>query len=142
MQVLGVRHCALGNRRPSSISLGQPASGRRGARADVLRDQTIRSRQGNDGQEARSWGWREMGAALGSPATAADSVATAVAVLFTREQLKLSRDQATSSFEDQLEREYRQIIAQLPIGALLGEQLFAGSAATASRGFCDVSTPG
>jgi hypothetical protein len=62
-------------------------------------------------------------AAFGSLATAAGSVATAVAVMFTRGQLKLSRDQATSGFEDQLEREYRQIIAQLPVDALLGEQL-------------------
>ncbi len=61
--------------------------------------------------------------ALGSLATAAGSAATAVAVWFTRRQLRLSQQQARSGFEDQLEREYRQIIAQLPVGALLGQPL-------------------
>jgi hypothetical protein len=62
-------------------------------------------------------------AAFGSLATAAGSAATAVAVWFTRRQLRLSQQQARSGFEDQLEREYRQLIAQLPVGALLGERL-------------------
>jgi hypothetical protein len=62
-------------------------------------------------------------AAFGSLATGAGPAATAAAVWSTRRQLRLSQQQARSGFEDELEREYRQIIAQLPVGALLGERL-------------------
>jgi hypothetical protein len=60
---------------------------------------------------------------VGSIATAIGSLATAAAVLVAGRQLQLSRQQATSSFEDQLEREYRDIVAQLPVTALLGQPL-------------------
>lgn len=61
--------------------------------------------------------------AVGSIATAVGSVTTAIAVLFAGQELKHTKQQAQSGFEDQLEREYRDIVAQLPVAALLGEAL-------------------
>ena len=55
--------------------------------------------------------------------TAVGSIATAAAVLLAGWQLRLSWQQAKSAFEDQLEREYRDIAAQLPVAALLGAEL-------------------
>jgi hypothetical protein len=59
-------------------------------------------------------------AAVGSVATAVGAVGTAVAAVFIRMQLRDGQQQAQSAFEDQLEREYRELIAELPVGALLG----------------------
>jgi hypothetical protein len=61
--------------------------------------------------------------ALGSAATALGSVATAAAVVYTKRQLKAGHDQARTAFEDNLEREYRQIVADIPVQALLGAKL-------------------
>ncbi len=56
--------------------------------------------------------------------TALSTVATAAAVGIgvgqlraSKEQLELAREQAQTSFEDDLAREYREIIGQLPAGA-------------------------
>jgi hypothetical protein len=65
------------------------------------------------------WTW----VALGSAATALGSAATAVALLYTKRQPKAGHDQARTAFEDNLEREYRQIAADIPVRALLGEEL-------------------
>lgn len=62
-------------------------------------------------------------AVVGSVATAIGSVGTAVAVVFAGLELRHTKQQAQSGFEDQLEREYRDIVAQLPVAALLGEEL-------------------
>jgi hypothetical protein len=61
--------------------------------------------------------------ALGSAATALGSAATAAAVAYTKRQLKAGHDQARTAFEDNLEREYRQIAADIPVRALLGAKL-------------------
>lgn len=61
--------------------------------------------------------------ALGSAATALGSAATAAAVVYTKRQLKAGHDQARTAFEDNLEREYRQIAADIPVRALLGAKL-------------------
>ena len=55
--------------------------------------------------------------------TAVGSIATAAAVGVAGWQLWLGRRQAKSAFEDQLEREYRDIAAELPVDALLGKEL-------------------
>jgi hypothetical protein len=51
------------------------------------------------------------------------SLATAVAVIFAAWQLWLSKRQATTTFEDSLAKEYRELAARLPTEALLGEPL-------------------
>jgi hypothetical protein len=51
------------------------------------------------------------------------SAATTVGVLFAGWQLRQSRVQAVTTFEDQLAGQYRDIAHRLPIEALLGEPL-------------------
>ena len=51
------------------------------------------------------------------------NVATAIAVVFAARQLRLSQTQAVTAFEDSLSREYRELAANLPTKALLGEPL-------------------
>ena len=51
------------------------------------------------------------------------SIATAVGVCLTAAQLWLARKQAVTNFEDEFGREYRKLAAELPIKALLGEEL-------------------
>jgi hypothetical protein len=51
------------------------------------------------------------------------AVATTVGVLFAGWQLRQSRVQAVTTFEDQLAQQYREIARRLPIEALLGEAL-------------------
>jgi hypothetical protein len=58
--------------------------------------------------------------AVGSVFTAVGSVATAITACRIRQELQHSRTQTQSGFEDQLEREYRQIMVEIPVGALLG----------------------
>jgi hypothetical protein len=55
--------------------------------------------------------------------TALSDIATAIGVAVAAYQLRNSRRQATTSFEDSLNTQYRQVIAQLPIEALFGEPL-------------------
>jgi 3'-phosphoadenosine 5'-phosphosulfate sulfotransferase len=62
---------------------------------------------------------------------AAAAVATAVGVLIAGWQLGLTKQQARTSFEDQLAAQYREIARRLPIQALLGEAL-DGDAQTAA----------
>jgi hypothetical protein len=56
-------------------------------------------------------------------AQAVGAVATAIGVFFAYKQLRLTRRQQQTDFEDGLTRQFRAVIAELPIGALLGEAL-------------------
>jgi len=51
------------------------------------------------------------------------SSATAVAVFLAWWQLRQSKNQATTDFEDTLAREYREISRKLPLSALLGKSI-------------------
>ena len=51
------------------------------------------------------------------------SVVMALGVVVAARQLRLTKRQALVDFEDTLSREYRQIAAELPLEALLGESL-------------------
>jgi hypothetical protein len=51
------------------------------------------------------------------------SVATAFALIVAIWQLHLARKQAITDFEDELDREYRKIIAGIPVKAILGDPL-------------------
>jgi len=51
------------------------------------------------------------------------SAATAIGVAVAAWQIWLSRRQAVTDFEDQLNREYRALLDQIPLSALLGEDL-------------------
>jgi hypothetical protein len=53
------------------------------------------------------------------------SVATAIGVIVAVQQLKLTKQQTVSRFEDGLTKQYREIIRGLPVEALLGEELDA-----------------
>jgi hypothetical protein len=55
------------------------------------------------------------------------SLVTAAGVVIAARQLFHSQQQARSSFEDQLSAQYREIARQLPIEALLGEELEQGA---------------
>lgn len=55
--------------------------------------------------------------------TAIGSIATAIGIFFTWRQIRLAKQQAATQFEDSIAREYREIASQLPVKALLGEEL-------------------
>lgn len=59
--------------------------------------------------------------------SAAASLATIVGVGFAAYQLKLIQKQANSTFEDTLYKQYRSVIAKLPVEAMLNESLSAES---------------
>jgi hypothetical protein len=58
---------------------------------------------------------------------ASASVATAAGVLIAGWQLRLTKLQAVTAFEDQLASQYREIARRLPVQALLGEELDASA---------------
>lgn len=70
-----------------------------------------------------STGWISLIGAFGSIATAVGVIIATVGVFGTREQIRLSREQARTQFEDDLVREYRELSRELPVEALLGEDL-------------------
>jgi hypothetical protein len=53
----------------------------------------------------------------------AADIATSIGVVFAGYQLWLTQKQALTSFEDQLTRQYREIVRKLPIGVMLGDNL-------------------
>lgn len=55
--------------------------------------------------------------------SALGSVATAVGVFLAAKQLKLSRRQEMTRFEDELVQQYRDLLHDLPMSAFLGEPL-------------------
>lgn len=55
--------------------------------------------------------------------TLAASAATAIGVIIAARQLGLSKEQARTQFEDGLNAQYRSIVQNLPVEALLGESL-------------------
>lgn len=55
--------------------------------------------------------------------SALSSIATAIGVAVAAYQLLITRRQATTTFEDTLNTQYRQAIERLPIEALFGEPL-------------------
>lgn len=55
--------------------------------------------------------------------SAGASVATAIAVLLAGWQIRLAKKQAKTQFEDDLTRQYREIIKDIPTDALLGREL-------------------
>lgn len=55
--------------------------------------------------------------------SALSSIATAIGVAVAAYQLLITRHQATTSFEDTLNTQYRHAIEQLPMEALFGEPL-------------------
>jgi hypothetical protein len=61
----------------------------------------------------------EIGAIIGVIA----SVATAVGVFLAFRQLRLTKQQAITSFEDTISREYRELTTSIPTKALLGKEL-------------------
>ena len=50
-------------------------------------------------------------------------LATAVGVFFAAAQLRLSQQNETTRFEDELAREFREIVQRIPTRAMLGEPL-------------------
>lgn len=55
--------------------------------------------------------------------SALSSIATAIGVGVAAHQLRITRKQNVTTFEDSLTAQYRQIAAMLPLNALLGEPL-------------------
>lgn len=55
--------------------------------------------------------------------TALSSIATAIGVGVAAHQLRVTRKQGVTAFEDSLAAQYRQIAATIPLKALLGEAL-------------------
>ena len=55
--------------------------------------------------------------------TAAASLATAIGVLVAAYQIRLTRQLSRTQFEDDLTKQFREIIRRIPIEALLGEEL-------------------
>ena len=58
-------------------------------------------------------------------------VATAVGVYFAAIQLRLSQQNETARFEDEMAREFREIVQRIPTRAMLGEALEEAEYATA-----------
>jgi hypothetical protein len=59
-----------------------------------------------------------------APIIQAGAVVVAVGTVFlTYRQVKLRKEQATTQFEDELSREYRELARELPVKALLGDEL-------------------
>ncbi len=54
---------------------------------------------------------------------AVGAIGTAVGVLFAWHALRQTKEQSLTEFEDEFPREYRQLSQELPIKALLGEEL-------------------
>ena len=67
--------------------------------------------------------------------TAGASLVTAAGVLLAWWQIRLTKRQATTQFEDQLNSQYREIARRLPIEALLGEPLAHGIPHDHLKGF-------
>src|SRR5687768_7291229 len=57
------------------------------------------------------------------------SIATPIGVLLAFWQLVLAKRQAVAAFEDSLSAQYRALLAQIPVKALLGQSLFESEAA-------------
>lgn len=51
------------------------------------------------------------------------SIVTAIGVIVAARQLTLSKRQTRTQFEDDLAREYRELVERIPVKALLGESL-------------------
>ena len=64
----------------------------------------------------------------------AAAVATAAGVIVAARQLYLSKDQAVAQFEDSLNEQYRSLLKELPLAALLGQQLTAAELEEALAG--------
>ena len=65
----------------------------------------------------------ELITAIASIATAVGVIFAAVGVFMAWQQIKLTKQQAATQFEDNIAREYREIALRLPVKALLGEPL-------------------
>jgi hypothetical protein len=63
------------------------------------------------------------------------SVATAVGVAIAAWQLSVTKQQAQSQFEDSFTEQYRRIVAQLPLAALLGQALADAELKSCLRAF-------
>lgn len=63
-----------------------------------------------------------IGAAT-STITAGASIAACIGLVYAKQQLKLTADQARTNFEDGLSREFRDLIKDLPVRVMLGEDL-------------------
>jgi len=50
-------------------------------------------------------------------------VATAIGVFFAAAQIRLSQQNETTRFEDEMAREFREIVQRIPTGAMLGDAL-------------------
>ena len=55
--------------------------------------------------------------------TAAASLATAIGVIVAAYQIRLTRQLSRTQFEDDLTKQFREIIRRIPVEALLGEEL-------------------
>lgn len=67
--------------------------------------------------------WIEFFTLIAAAATAVGTIITAVGVSLARQQIKASERLSQTQFEDGLAREYREVILQIPVKALLGESL-------------------
>lgn len=68
-------------------------------------------------------GWIEV-LRTWAPIIQALAIIGAVATVWlTYQQVKLRKEQATTQFEDELSREYRELARELPVKALLGDEL-------------------
>jgi len=65
----------------------------------------------------------ETWSAFGTIVTAIGTTATAVGVWYAKTSLKKNEEQYRKDFEDKLWQEYRSIVQNLPVGAMLGEEL-------------------
>src|SRR6478672_1639501 len=69
------------------------------------------------GLSAETW------SAFGTIVTAIGTTATAVGVWYAKASLDRNEEQSLKDFEDRLWLEYRSIVQNLPVGAMLGEDL-------------------
>src|SRR4051812_9240560 len=69
------------------------------------------------------WIWGSMQNDWATQLASISSAATAIGVGLTVYQLWSSRQQAKTAFEDVMAREYRDLIAKIPVAALFGDSL-------------------
>ncbi len=67
--------------------------------------------------------WTEIFTLLAAIATALGTVVTSIGIFLAWQQIKASKQLSQTQFEDSLAREYREVILQIPVEALLGERL-------------------
>ena len=67
--------------------------------------------------------WTEWMGIASNAATAIGAILGAVGVWFAYKQIKLGREQAVTQFEDEMVRQYREIVREIPITAFFNRQI-------------------